>query len=152
MGPGGTAVAHIQRLGVRIDVLQVLEHRTRFRCAGCSGATEGVEAWLQPGRLRAAGTGGSPEDPLVVALQIRARWAGGADLPEGATPGQMCALVDAGFTMPEPGAAVWETAGGRLELTWSDGRWSIATASPPRVSADCRTQRAPTKDGPQAGR
>ena len=142
VGPGGVAVAHIKRLGVRIDVVQVLDHRTRFTCTGCTGESEGAEAWLQPGRLRAAGSGGSPEDPLVVALQIRARWAGGTDLPEGATPGQMCALVDAGFTLPSPGTAVWQSDGGRLELTWSDGRWSIASVKAPRGSTNCRTQKA----------
>ena len=142
VGPGGKAMAHIARYGVRIDVVQVLDHRTRFRCTGCSGDAESVEAWVQSGRLRAAGIGGTPEDPLVVALQIRARWAGGRDLPEGATPGQMCALVDAGFVWESPDRAVWESDGGRFVLTWSGGRWSIESASAPRTSTNCRTDRA----------
>ncbi len=142
VGPGGGAVAHITRYGVRIEVLQVLDHRTRFRCVGCTGEASDVEAWLQPGRLRAAGIGGTREDPLVVALQIRARWAGGRDLPEGATPGQMCALVDAGFVWDSPKRAVWESDGGRLVLVWSDGRWSLESATAPRDSTNCRTDRA----------
>ncbi len=145
VGPGGVAVAHIAKLGVRIDVVQVLDHRTRFRCTGCTGDAAGAEAWLQPERFRAAGVGGTPEDPLVVALQIRARWAGGRDLPEGASPGQMCALVDSGFLWETPEKAVWEADGGQLVLTWADGRWSIESVTAPRASADCRTQRtAPT--------
>jgi hypothetical protein len=135
-------VAHIARYGVRIDVVQVLDHRTRFRCTGCTGDAGSAEAWLQPGRLRAAGIGGTPEDPLVVALQIRARWAGGRDLPEGASPGQMCALVDSGFTWASPDRAVWESDGGRFVLTWSGGRWSIESASAPRGATNCRTDRA----------
>jgi len=142
VGPGGVAVAHIKKLGVRIEVVQVLEHRTRFTCAGCTGAEHGVEAWLQPGRLRASGAPGTPDDPLVAALQLRARWAGGNKLPEGASREQMCALVDAGFTWTGSTTATWSLDSGKLVLTWNDGRWSIAEATPPQSGSDCRTQRA----------
>jgi len=142
VGPGGVAVAHIRRYGVRIEVAQVLDHRTRFTCTGCTGAEQGVEAWLQPGRLRAAGAPGTPDDPLVAALQLRARWAGGTKLPDGARPEQMCALVDAGFSWTGSTTATWSHDGGKLVLSWTDGRWSVTEVVPARTGTDCRTRRA----------
>ena len=32
--------------------------------------------------------------------------------------------------------------GGRFVLTWSEGRWSIESASAPRTATNCRTDRA----------
>ena len=135
-------MAHIRRLGVRIEVAQVLGHRTRFTCTGCQGSEHGVEAWLQPGRLRAAGAPGTPEDPLVAALQLRARWAGGANLPQGARPEQMCAVIDAGFEWTGSKTATWEHDEGRVVLSWTGSRWSATEAKPARNGTDCRARRA----------
>ncbi len=142
VGPGGQPVTHIARYGVRIEVLQVLDHRTRFRCDGCMGDDNGKEAWLQTGRLRAAGAPGMPEDPLVAALQLRARWASGADHPAPAPASAWCGLIDAGFVWSDPTHVRFEHGGGRLDLAWTDGRWRVADVVAPGGAGECRTQRA----------
>ncbi|MEC8423480.1 MAG: hypothetical protein VX000_06860, partial [Myxococcota bacterium] len=86
VAPGGRPVATLQRLGVRVEVEQVLEARLRVRCTGCVGDARGAEGWVQPGQLRAARTGGETHDPLIGGLKRRAGWAGRRDLPAGGEP------------------------------------------------------------------
>lgn len=129
VGPGGSPALRLKRAGVRVEVAQVQAHRTRFQCAGCSGEDRGVEAWVQPERLRIAGTGGSADDALVVALQLRARWAGGTDLPPGSRREDLCRMIDEGFVWDGPERAVW--GDGALVLGWNGTRWAPETIEAP---------------------
>jgi hypothetical protein len=132
VAPGGRPVATLRRLGVRVEVEQVLESRLRVRCTGCTGDAQDAEGWLQPGNLRAARTGGQDHDPLIGGLKRRAGWAGRRDLPPDAEPAALCALVDHGFTL-DGAVATWEHAGGRLVLSWDDGAWSQTTLAAPTL-------------------
>lgn len=145
VGPGGRPVLRLRRVGVRVEVAQVLDERTRFTCTGCAGAEADTEAWVQPGRLRIAGAHGDRTDPLAVALRLRAQWAGGSGLPEGMSRAMGCLLVDRGFTLHEgqPPRAVWEAEGGRLVLEWREESWTVAEVQPParELPWSCRTTR-----------
>ena len=129
VAPGGRPLATLRRLGVRLEVLQVLEARMRVECIGCEGEAAGVEGWVQRDTVRAARTGGQDHDPLIGGLKRRAGWAGSRDLPTGAAPAGMCALIDHGFTL-DGTVATWEYGGGRLVLSWHDGAWSQTLARP----------------------
>lgn len=130
VAPGGTPVTTLKRLGVRVEVLQVLDARVRVRCTGCAGDLRDAEGWLQPERIRAARTAGRSHDPLTEALKRRARWASGSDLPGGAAPASLCALVDQGFTL-QGDTATWSADGGRLVLQWDGAAWSLDAATAP---------------------
>jgi hypothetical protein len=132
VAPGGRPVATLRRLGVRVEVQQVLDARVRVTCTGCEGDAKDAEGWLQRGNLRAARTGGRDHDPLIGGLKRRAGWAGRRDLPPGAEPAALCALVDHGFTLDGP-VATWEYAGGRLVLSWRDGAWSQTDITAPTL-------------------
>ena len=96
------------------------------------------------GRVRAARAPGGSGDALDVMLTLRAGWAGGRRLPEGATNVQLCALVDAGFEL-DGDLAAWELAGGTAKLAWDGQRWTLGDLVPPTQPppATCRA------DGPR---
>jgi hypothetical protein len=144
VGPGGAPAVHLKRLGVRVEVLQVLDHRTRVRCAGCGPEAADREVWIQAGRLRALRSPGAQADPLAAALRLRARWAAGDGLPDGLSARQACRLIDHGFTWTGDEAR-WELDGGLLRLRWDGERWAVAEATPPGVDPDwrCATARPP---------
>lgn len=133
VGPGGVTVTVLRRLGVRVEVLQVLDGRMRVRCEGCEGGAAGTgpEGWLPLDAVRAADDHGVPDDALSTLLRQRAAWTGGRGLPAGAAPSALCELVDRGF-LPIPGGRVQErldldaTEQGRVTLTWSTGGWEVA--------------------------
>jgi len=142
VGPGGTRVAELSRAGVRVEVVQVLPARVRLVCSGCTGEQADIEGWLPTGHLRAARTPGGAADPLTAALKLRARWAGSADLPAGATHATMCRLIDRGYE--RDGAHVtYEDDTGRLVLELRLGAWGVSevaiTAAGPW---DCRADGA----------
>ncbi len=132
VAPGGRPVVNLRRIGVRVEVEQVLDSRVRVRCTGCGGEAQDAEGWLQRGNLRAARTGGQDHDPLIGGLKLRAGWAGRRDLPAGTEPASLCALVDHGFTL-DGTVATWEHGGGRLVLSWDDGAWSQTTLTAPTL-------------------
>ncbi len=130
VAPGGQPVTTLKQLGVRVEVLQVLDARLRVRCTGCAGDARDAEGWIQPERVRAARTPGQTHDPLTEALKRRARWASGAELPAGAAPAALCALVDQGFTL-NGDTATWSADGGRAVLSWDGGAWTLVAATAP---------------------
>lgn len=141
VGPGGTPLALLERQGVRVEVVQVLPVRARLRCAGCEGEAAGLEGWLQADALWWPGAAPLPlQAPLRRALELRAAWAAGQALPEGAGPevdaDALCALVDAGFRGSPP---VWERGSARLSLAMADGHWLPARleGSPPPAPGAC---------------
>ena len=147
VGPGGVQVAVLRRLGVRVEVLQVLDARIRIRCDGC-GEEPAPEGWVNHDTLRAADSHGSLDDPLSRALRLRAAWAGRRDLPADADPASLCALIDHGFEL-EPTRARWSHATGLLDLRWVVDDWVPHTTRNPvdATSWSCRTTR-PTPAGP----
>ena len=134
VAPGGRPVATLRRLGVRVEVEQVLDARVRVVCTGCEGEAQGAEGWLQPDNLRAARSGGQDRDPLIGGLKRRAGWAGRRDLPPDAEPAALCALIDHGFTL-DGDTATWAHAGGRLVLSWDDGAWSQTALTAPTLAS-----------------
>lgn len=149
VGPGGTNLAIIDRLGVRVEVEQVLEGRMRVRCAAI-GAGEELEGWLPLDTVRAVGLLGPASDPLGAALRQRATWAGGAELPSGADTHGMCALIDHGFTLARDGrSATWSSPPASLELAYQSEGWSIGEVTGQAAGEDwsCRTERGPDGGG-----
>lgn len=122
VGPGGTPLALLSRAGVRVEVLQVLPSRVRLRCDGCEGPAAGVEGWLQADAVAWPGGPELPADhPLRRALELRAAWARGLDLPPGvAQPDALCALLDGGYQGDPP---TWGAGPATLTLRWEGDRW-----------------------------
>jgi hypothetical protein len=136
VAPGGTNIVILEKLGVRVDVIQVRVGRILVQCTGCEGEYAGAEGWMPRGVLWAALSAESaPEDakdPLTLALQYRAWWASGAPAPKGFSPEQACALSDGGWRL-EPNLAVAESGGGKLVLKRTGANWSLAEAIAPTV-------------------
>ncbi len=152
-GPDGRTLARVDRLGVRVEVLAVDDSGSpRVRCSGCSGAAQGLEGQLDPPQLRAAKAPGGGGDALDAVVAFRAAWAGGKELPEGATNAALCALVDHGFSPSADGSAArWDHGGGRIDLSWNGERWDMAPVLAPTESAgwSCRADGSPPDSPPQ---
>ena len=129
VAPGGSNLAVLDRLGVRVEVSQVRQGRILVRCLGCEGEVSGAEGWMPRGVLWAgpAPDGGSRE-PLSLALQLRALWE--TQPPAGLTSDQACALVDSGWTV-EPNRATAKLGGGSLTLERSGATWAFVSATRP---------------------
>jgi hypothetical protein len=137
VAPGGSNIVVLEKLGVRVDVIQVREGRILVQCTGCEGEHAGAEGWMPRGVLWAAlSTETAPDDakdPLTLALQYRSWWTSGAPAPEGLTQAQACALVDGGWRM-EPNLAVAESSGGKLVLSRTGASWSFVEAFVPTTA------------------
>ena len=142
VAPGGSNLVVLEKLGVRVEVIQVREGRILVQCTGCGGDHAGAEGWMPRGVLWAAFTPAAPPndatDPLTLALQYRASWASGAPAPEGLSPDQACALADGGWQL-QPNLAIAESNGGKLVLSRSGADWTLVEATPPTatISGTC---------------
>ena len=137
VAPGGSNLAVLDRLGIRVEVSQVRQGRILVRCLGCDGEVSGAEGWMPRGVLWAGPSAdGSTKEPLSVALQLRAVWA--KEPPAGLTSDQACALVDSGWTI-EPNRATAELGGGSLLLERTGADWAFVSARAPTgaVSGGC---------------
>ncbi len=137
VAPGGANLAIIEHLGVRVEVQQIREGRVLVQCTGCTADANGAEGWMPRGVLWTAlpivqGEQISATDPLTVALQQRAAWAQGQNLPTNASADAMCAMVDQGFKA-EASQAISELAGGRIRLARVGADWSVAEAIAPNT-------------------
>ncbi|MBL8615208.1 MAG: hypothetical protein JNM72_06330 [Deltaproteobacteria bacterium] len=132
VGPGGEPAVTLDRIGVLVQVQQAQAHRVRVRCLGCPDPAPTGDLWLQAGQL--AGGPGEDEEALSAALRLRARWAAGADLPAGADPAALCALIDAGFAW-NTDEARFAWGGGELLLALRANAWAAAELSPPSAPA-----------------
>ncbi len=136
VAPGGTNIVVLEKLGVRVDVIQVREGRILVQCTGCEGESAGAEGWMPRGVLWAAlSTESAPndaKDPLSLALKYRAWWASGGPAPEGFSPDQACGMSDGGWQV-EPNLAVAESGGGKLVLKRTGANWTLAEAIAPTV-------------------
>lgn len=134
VAPGGSNLAVLDRLGVRVQVLQVREGRILVQCSGCSGEAEGAEGWMPRGVLWAGPpTPPSEKDPLSLVLGLRASWL--ERPPSGLTADQACAIADSGWRV-EPNRAVAEAMGGSLVLKRIGSDWAmVESTAPTRASA-----------------
>lgn len=147
--PPGSNPIPINRLGVRIEVLQVMNEgqgRMLVECSTCGTDRTGpVRGYLQIDKgIRAKGSPGSAQDPLARALSQRARWANQQDLPNDAEHHDMCALIDHGFILSSDRKhAQWLLDGGQVDLHYTENQWTLdtATLTPPLSGQDgrCRT-------------
>ena len=135
VAPGGANVGVLDRVGIRVEVLQVRAGRIHVRCDGCEGDAKGAEGYL-PRQVLWAATPPPPEapqtgaDPLSLLLSHRAHWSAGKGLPDGATPSAMCWLADQGVAVDGAIAAV-ERGGGRLQLQRKGASWELTEIRPP---------------------
>jgi len=159
VGPGGRTQFVIDRPGVRVQVHQVLRGRVRISCTGCPLDLRSEQGWIQRNALvtdegvsldgLVQGTSGADPfpsqdatlerfrtetwpDPVSTMLAWRKRWARGEDLPEGASPGDLCFLVDQGLSMDGAGA-ISESRGGLLALKRRDQGWYLAEVVAPEL-------------------
>jgi hypothetical protein len=149
VGDHGQPTATLKRLGVRVEVDRVEGARVRVRCMGCTDADHDAEGWLHAGILRAAHAPGGTNGPLETALRLRAGWAGGRDLPDGATNAQLCALLDHGFDLSGD-VATWSVQDGSATLQWGGQRWSLEALSAPTapLAWTCRADGRPNQPAP----
>jgi len=135
VAPGGENLAVLDKLGVRVEVLQVREGRILVNCTGCTGTAKGAEGWMPKGVLWGAlpspeNTEPTTKDPLSLALKLRAQWASGSGLPEGADPNAYCASIDQGWTI-EDSQAVVTHQNGEIKLQRAGSDWSLTRLDPP---------------------
>ena len=137
VAPGGTNIVVLEKLGVRVEVIQVREGRILVQCTGCEGEYAGAEGWMPRGILWAAlpaeAAPKAAKDPLTLALQYRAWWASGGSAPDGLTTAQACGLSDGGWQV-EPNLAVAENGDGKLVLSRSGANWSLVEAIAPSTA------------------
>ena len=115
----GTALL---RIGVRVEVVAMQGDEATVLCSACPAPATGASGQVPLERLRAGRAPGGSGDALDTALMLRARWAGGASLPVGATNIEMCSLVDHGFVL-DAERATWDHQGASLSLSWSGQVW-----------------------------
>ncbi len=135
VAPGGANLGVLDRVGIRVQVLQVRAGRIHVACTGCTGAAKDARGylprevlWLSPDAGATAPD--SADDPLTLLLAHRARWAAGQDLPEGTTPGAMCWLVDQGIGIDGSKASA-ESGGGGLLLQRIGAAWRLTEVHAP---------------------
>jgi len=140
VAPGGANLGVLDRVGVRVKVLQVRDGRIHVACTGCEGEALNAEGYLPRQVLWAAPAAGkeapeSGDDPLSLLLAHRARWAAGLDLPEGGTPSSMCWLVDQGVIV-DGSKAENASGGGSLRLQRTGAAWRLTAAQPPTTAPE----------------
>ena len=140
VAPGGKNLAVLDKLGVRVEVLQVRQGRILVNCTGCEPATRGAEGWMPKGVLWSAlpapkTTSPSEKDPLSLALGLRSQWMTGVGLPEGATADVLCAIADQGWAITT-NQAVASQADGEIKLQRRGSTWTLTSISLPSASVD----------------
>lgn len=137
VAPGGSNLAVLDRLGVRVEVSQVRQGRILVRCTGCPDDAAGAEGWMPRGVLW-SGPDPSAEakEPLSLALQLRTTWL--TEPPTGFQADQACAIVDRGWRL-EPNRATAEAFGGSIVLERTGSTWRFVSANPPTeaIRGDC---------------
>ena len=127
----------LDRLGVRVSVLQVREGRILVQCTGCLGENKGAEGWMPRGVLWSGPSpNASTKDPLSLALNLRGTWKSAP--PEGLTAAEACAIADSGWKI-EPNQATAEASGGKIILQREGANWRMSEARAPSeaISGDC---------------
>ena len=143
VAPGGKNLAVLDKLGVRVEVLQVREGRILVRCTGCEDSSRGAEGWMPKGvlwgALPAADTRNpSEKDPLSLALGLRSQWAAGLGVPDGMTGDALCVIADQGWTVTA-NQAVASHAGAEIKLQRRGSEWTLTSISSPSspISGTC---------------
>ncbi len=135
VAPGGKNLAVLDKLGVRVEVLQVRQGRILVNCTGCEATSGGAEGWMPKGVLWGAlpapeTKSPSEKDPLSLALGLRSQWMSGLGLPEGVSGDTLCAIADQGWTVTT-NQAVASHAGGEIKLQRRGSEWTLTSISPP---------------------
>ena len=146
-GPGGGVLTTLRRSGVRVEVVGAKEDRLNIQCSGCEGDWRDAGAWIAADSIYPAGRPAPSTLALAPALSLRAGWARGENLPEGADRGTMCRLIDLGYLTEEDDTdtvtALWEQDGGRLVLQRTEQTWEVTEMSAPSQSSwRCRVTRS----------
>ena len=145
-GPGGATLSTLRRSGVRVEVTAQREDRVNVQCSGCEGAWRDAGGWVAIDAIFPAGRRADPATPLAPALSLRAGWAQGEGLPEGADRGTLCQLVDLGYILSGD-EAIWEQNGGRMVLARDGDTWTLSELSVPEQSNwRCRVTRSDDTD------
>ncbi|MFT5685714.1 MAG: hypothetical protein ACI8RZ_006668 [Myxococcota bacterium] len=149
-GPGGATLTTLDRAGVRVEVVGKKGDRINVQCTGCTGDWRDAGGWVAADAVYPAGRPAPPDLPLAPALSLRAGWARGENLPEGAVRGTMCRLIDLGYTT-DGDQSVWAQDGGELVVVRSGETWEVTALSAPTESSwRCRVTRSDDTDKPEA--
>ena len=141
-GPGGATLTTLLRSGVRVEVVEKKGERINVQCTGCEGEWRDAGAWLAADSVYPAGRPAPNDLALAPALSLRAGWARGENLPEGADRGTMCRLIDLGY-LTAGEQAIWEQGGGRLVVIQTGDTWEVTEMSAPSQSSwRCRVTRS----------
>jgi hypothetical protein len=141
-GPGGATLTTLTRAGVRVEVVGKKGDRINVQCSGCEGEWRDAGGWLPVDAVYPAGHPAPGDLPLAPALSLRAGWAQGENLPEGADRGSMCRLVDLGYTV-QGDETIWEQDGGRLVVVRTGETWEVTALTAPAESGwRCRVTRS----------
>ena len=135
VAPGGENLEVLDKLGVRVEVLQVREGRILVECTGCQGDAKGAQGWMPRGVLwgpiPAPPTGElTAKDPLTLALMLRSRWSQGSEIKDGQPPEAYCVAIDQGWEI-QASQAVVKHSEGELRLQRHGSTWSLTRADPP---------------------
>jgi len=135
VAPGGENLEVLDKLGVRVEVLQVREGRILVECTGCQGRGRGAQGWMPRGVLwgpiPAADTDTpTAKDPLTLALQLRAQWSQGNGLSDAQQAAAYCVAVDQGWEI-QASQAVVKHANGEIRLQRHGSTWSLTRSDPP---------------------
>ncbi len=135
VAPGGDNLGVLERVGIRVEVLQIRAGRIHVSCTGCEEKAKDAQGYLPRQVLWAAPPLGATapqtaEDPLSLLLAHRSRWAAGHDLPEGTTAAAMCWLADQGVTIDGSKASSL-SGNGSLLLQRTGASWRLTEVQGP---------------------
>ncbi len=138
VAPGGANLVILDRLGVRVEVIQIREGRILVQCTGCTADSANAEGWMPRGVLWAElplddDATLQASDPLTLALRLRARWAKGIGIPTGSTADAMCAAIDQGWKI-DANQAVVTHGGGEIKLSRTGAHWRLSQTDPAPAS------------------
>ncbi|MDG1483006.1 MAG: hypothetical protein P8R54_25670 [Myxococcota bacterium] len=149
-GPGGATLTTLDRAGVRVEVIGKRDDRINIQCSGCTGEWRDAGGWVPAEVVYPAGHPAPSDLPLAPALSLRAGWARGENLPEGADRGAMCRLIDLGY-ITEDEQSTWSQDGGQLVVARADENWEVTALSAPSESSwRCRVTRSDDTALPEA--
>jgi len=135
VAPGGENLGSLDRVGVRVQVLQIRPGRVHAACTACEDKLRDAEGYLPKNVLWVMPDPGeetptTADDPLTLLMAHRARWAQGLDLPAGSTSRAMCWLADHGIAV-DGSTATSDSGGGTLLLQRIGASWRLTEATAP---------------------
>ena len=113
-GPRGGVILNVERMGVRIEVLSVVDDWAQIICSGCAPPAQNQAGWVPASAIQ------HPDEidtssPLGRILSYRRDWAKGEAHSEEINNIDLCMLVDAGFEIQDA-LAQWHYREGQISL------------------------------------